>query len=127
MTSTQQHQGTSSNCGSKQKSYLTGDTHPKIMEKSGFVYIITNKHKTVLYTGVTSDLVTRTSKHKARFYKNSFTDKYNLEYLVYYEQLGKIADAIAREKEIKDWNRQKKIDLINSFNPEWKDLWGDIN
>ena len=97
------------------------------MHKGGYVYIATNKHHTTLYTGVTSKLINRIHQHKTHFYKNSFTDKYNIEYLVYYEGFGRIEDAISREKEIKKWNRQKKIDLINSMNPDWKDLWSEIN
>ncbi len=97
------------------------------MHKGGHVYIATNKHRNVLYTGVTSKIINRVYQHKTHFYKNSFTDKYNIEYLVYYEWFGRIEDAISREKEIKKWNRQKKIDLINSLNPEWKDLWNEIN
>ncbi|MDD3687956.1 MAG: GIY-YIG nuclease family protein [Bacteroidales bacterium] len=89
-------------------------------------YIMTNKNKTVLYVGVTSTIKSRIKQHKEHFYKGSFTDKYNCEYLVYYEVIEGIENAIKREKQIKAGSRQKKIDLINSINPEWKDLWEEI-
>ena len=97
------------------------------MQKGGCIYFVTNTHKTVLYTGVTSNLQQRIHQHRTHFYKNSFTARYNVECLVYYEGFDRIEEAIAREKEVKKWNRQKKIDLINSFNPEWMDLWEDIS
>ncbi|MBN2779262.1 MAG: GIY-YIG nuclease family protein [Bacteroidales bacterium] len=87
---------------------------------------MTNKKKNVLYVGVTSTIKSRIKKHKEHFYKDSFTDKYNCEYLVYYEVIEGIGDAIKREKQIKAGSRKKKIDLINSINPEWKDLWDEI-
>ena len=96
------------------------------MQKGGCIYILTNTHKTVLYTGVSSNLPQRINQQKTHFYKNSFTARYNVEYLVYYEGFDRIEDAIAQEKEVKKWNRQKKIDLINSFNPDWRDLWEDV-
>ncbi len=85
------------------------------------VYILTNKHKNVLYTGVTSKLKQRLREHKNGT-KGWFTKKYNCHFLVYYEHFKHIIDAIDREKEIKNWNREKKEDLINEFNPEWKFL-----
>lgn len=97
------------------------------MQRGGCVYILTNAHKTVLYTGVTSDLRSRVYQHKHHLYKNSFTDRYNVEYLMYYEGFDRIEEAIAKEKEIKKWNRQKKIDLITSFNPEWRDMWDEVS
>ncbi len=96
------------------------------MERGGAVYIVTNKSHTVLYTGVSSDLRERTEQHRTHFYKGSFSDKYNTEKLVYYALFGTIEEAIAREKEIKKWRREKKEALINSMNPEWSDLWEDI-
>jgi len=96
------------------------------MIKGGHVYIMTNKHRTTLYVGVTARLVARTDEHKQHLHKKSFTGRYNLEYIVYYERHDDIRYAIEREKEIKKWNRQKKNDLITSFNPEWKDMWGEI-
>jgi len=75
---------------------------------------------------LTSDLLTRVFEHKNHKYKNSFTDKYNLEYCVYYEFLPTIDEAISREKQLKKWRREKKDILISSANPEWKDLWEEI-
>ncbi len=96
------------------------------MEKGACVYIMTNSHKTTLYIGVTSELVTRVMEHKEHKYKSSFTDKYNLEYCVYYEFLSTVEDAIGREKQLKKWRREKKDVLVSSINPEWKDLWDEI-
>ena len=92
---------------------------------TGYTYILTNANRTTLYVGVTSDLVQRVYEHKSHIYKNSFTAKYNLELLVYYEEHDDIADAIAREKEIKKWRREKKVLLVETFNPTWKDLYDD--
>ena len=94
--------------------------------KKGFVYIITNKNNNVLYTGITSELKNRIEKHKKKFYPNSFASKYNCNKLVYYEELPIILDAIAREKQIKGGSRKKKIDLIESINPEWDDLFDQL-
>lgn len=96
------------------------------MQKAGFIYILTNKNKNVLYIGVTSDLKNRIWKHRNHIFQNSFTDKYNLEYLVYYEIFDNIANAIQREKQLKKWNRLKKENLINRRNKEWKDLYDNI-
>lgn len=94
--------------------------------KPGFVYILTNKNKTTLYSGVTSNIIQRINQHRTKFYRNSFSSRYNLNYLVYYEAFQFIGDAIGREKQLKAGARQKKIDLINSINPEWKDLYDEI-
>jgi putative endonuclease len=96
------------------------------MERGGYIYILTNKNHTVLYTGVTSNLGNRIHEHRTGFYKDSFTSRYNVTKLVYYEEFMSIEDAIFREKQIKAGSRQKKLDLINGFNPEWKDLSGSI-
>ena len=96
------------------------------MERGGAIYIITNKNNTVLYTGVTSDLRRRIYEHKNHLYKNSFTDKYNVEKLIYFETFHSIEEAISREKQIKAGSRNKKIDLINSINPKWNDLYPEI-
>ena len=77
------------------------------MEKFGYVYIMTNKYKTVLYIGVTNNLVRRVYEHKNHLIKNSFSDRYNLEYCIYYEEYTCFYMAIDREKELKKWNRQK--------------------
>lgn len=86
------------------------------------VYIMTNAHNTVLYTGVTNNLQRRVMEHKSGE-GSKFTKKYNLTKLVYYESGDDINAAITREKQIKAGSRKKKIDLINSINPEWNDLF----
>jgi len=92
------------------------------MLQSSYVYIITNKNNTVLYTGVTSDIVKRMIAHKNKTYFNSFTAKYNCEKLVYFESFQSINEAILREKQIKGSSRKNKIRLIESLNPKWLDL-----
>lgn len=87
----------------------------------GFVYILTNKNNTTLYTGVTRDLQRRIAEHKLHINKG-FSDKYNTEKLVYYEVYNRLDVAIQREKKLKRWCRDWKEKLINDFNPEWKDL-----
>lgn len=94
--------------------------------KCGFIYIMTNKNNTVLYTGVTSNLPKRVQEHKEKFHEQSFSAKYNVNKLVYWEAFQEIGDAIFREKQIKAGSRKKKLDLINSMNPDWKDLTDDI-
>jgi putative endonuclease len=96
------------------------------MERGGAVYIVTSKTHSVLYTGVSSDLVLRIQQHREHYFKKSFSDRYNTEKLVYYDLFGTIEEAIWREKEIKKWRREKKEALINKMNPEWRDLWEDI-
>jgi len=86
---------------------------------------MTNKNDTVLYTGVTNNLVRRVYEHKEKIIKG-FTSRYNINKLVFFEETKNIEDAIKREKQIKAGSRQKKIDLINSINPEWKDLYDGI-
>ena len=90
-----------------------------------FVYIMTNKHKNVVYTGLTNDLERRVYEHKTGAYKG-FTKKYNCHYLVYYEHFTFIEHAIDREKEIKKWRREKKDRLITAFNPKWRFLNDEI-
>ena len=90
--------------------------------KEGFVYILTSTNNTTLYVGVTSNLILRIQEHGEKKDKNSFTAKYNLNKLVYYETFQNIGDAIAREKQLKSGNRANKIDLIERENPDWKDL-----
>jgi putative endonuclease len=89
------------------------------------VYILTNVLKSVLYTGVTSDLIRRVQEHKTKVYPDSFTARYNVIYLVYYRNFDSITEAIAEEKRIKAGSRKQKCGLISSINPEWKDLWVD--
>ena len=96
------------------------------MERGGYVYIMTNKNNTVLYTGVSSKLRDRVFEHKSGKYKKSFTFRYNCHKLVYYEGFVSIVEAIAREKQIKAGSRKKKEFLINQMNPEWKDLYDTI-
>lgn len=92
-----------------------------------YVYILTNKTKTVLYTGVTNDLKNRLYWHKnPEAIDKSFTSKYKCFYLIYFEHFDDIETAIAREKQIKGWTRQKKENLIKGFNPDWKFLNEEI-
>jgi putative endonuclease len=95
------------------------------MDKQYFVYILTNKNKTVLYTGVTNDLTRRLFEHKNNLSEDSFTAKYNVNILIYFESTNDIHAALNREKQIKAGSRAKKIQLINQLNPEWKDLAED--
>ena len=92
------------------------------MNKQYFVYIVTNKHNKVLYTGITSDLKRRVYEHKEKLI-SGFSKKYNVTKLVYYEIYQDPENAILREKQIKAGSRQKKIDLINSVNGKWLDLY----
>ncbi len=96
-----------------------------MFEKRGYVYILSNTRNTVLYTGVTSNLVKRIYEHKNKMV-DGFTKKYNLQKLVYYEVFDDIPNAIIREKQIKGWLRSKKISLIDNFNLEWVDLYSTI-
>ena len=95
------------------------------MSKYYCVYIITNLRNTVLYTGVTGSIVGRIYHHKNKSV-SSFSSKYNLDKLVYYEIFEDINLAIKRVKQIKAGNRKKKVELINKFNPEWKDLYSTL-
>ncbi|OGK19902.1 excinuclease ABC subunit C [Candidatus Roizmanbacteria bacterium RIFCSPHIGHO2_02_FULL_37_13b] len=93
--------------------------------KSGFVYIVTNKNNTTYYTGVTSSLVKRVYDHKLDI-GSVFTKKYKLNKLVYYEVCNSMLEAIVREKQIKDMNRNKKIKMIHNLNPNFVDLFDEI-
>ena len=88
-----------------------------------YVYILTNNHNTVLYTGVTNDLRKRVYEHKNHLDIGSFTAQYNIEKLVYFEVSSDVKVAIEREKQIKGWNRKRKNKLIESKNPNWVDLY----
>jgi putative endonuclease len=90
--------------------------------KKSYIYIITNKTNNVLYTGMTAHLIERMESHKTKKYHNSFAARYNCDKLVYIEEFNDINQAYAREKQIKAGSRAKKIKLIQSTNPEWKDL-----
>jgi putative endonuclease len=92
----------------------------------GVVYILTNKNNSVLYTGVTSDLKERIGQHKHKKYRDSFSARYSLNKLVYYEWFDTIGEVIIKEKRIKGGSRKKKLDLINNTNPEWLDLSGNL-
>ena len=94
------------------------------MKHGCHVYILTNKNNTVLYTGVTSNLCQRLWQHQHSVHEKAFTKMYRVTKLVYYEEFDRIENAIAREKQIKAGSRQKKLDLVNTFNPGWKYLGG---
>jgi putative endonuclease len=89
------------------------------------VYILTTRKNTVLYTGVTSDLLKRIYEHKEDVIEG-FTKRYSVHKLVHYEVYNDVQEAIKREKNIKKWNRDWKIELIEKNNPEWRDLYDDI-
>ena len=95
------------------------------MERNYYIYIMTNKYNKVLYVGVTNDLIRRVYEPKKKLIYG-FNKKYNIVKLVYYEMFDDPSTAIAREKQIKAGSRQKKIDLINSINKDWHDLYDDI-
>ena len=87
---------------------------------------MTNIHHRVLYCGATNDLIRRIQEHKNRVYTNSFTSRYIINKLVYFEVFSLVEDAFAREKQIKGGSRIKKIQLIEHFNPQWKDLFEQL-
>lgn len=97
------------------------------MEKGGCVYIMVNERNTTLYVGVTADLYSRIVSHKSSEHPKRFTARYNLFKLVYYELFHSIEEAIAREKQLKGGSRKNKEKLINSINPEWKDLFDEVS
>ena len=91
-----------------------------------YVYILSNDHNTVLYTGVTNDLIRRVYEHKNHFDKSSFTARYNVDKLVYFEMTNDVESAINREKQIKSWNRKRKNKLIEEKNPGWLDIYESV-
>jgi len=93
--------------------------------KSYYVYIITNYTNSVLYIGITNDIVRRVYQHKTGAAKSSFSKRYKLYKLVWFEEFGSVTDAIASEKAIKKWRREKKIALIKSINSNFRDLLSD--
>ncbi|KGO94889.1 GIY-YIG nuclease family protein [Flavobacterium subsaxonicum] len=95
--------------------------------KPGFIYIVANYTNTTLYVGVTSDLHLRIKQHKNKQHPDSFSARYNMNKLVYFESFQMIEDAITREKQIKGGSRAKKIQLIETINPEWNDLYYEID
>ena len=96
------------------------------MEKNGYVYIMTNPKHTVLYTGVTSGIANRVCEHRLKIHPESFTARYNCVELVYYQRFNTIWEAILEEKRIKGGSRRQKEALINAMNPEWKDLFKQV-
>lgn len=95
------------------------------MDKESYLYILSNQKGNVLYTGVTNDLAKRVYEHRKKLV-NGFTAKYNVNRLVYFEAYDSIDNAIKREKQIKGGSRRRKIQLIESMNPEWDDLYDQI-
>jgi putative endonuclease len=93
--------------------------------KSYYVYILTNRTNSVLYIGVTGSIIHRIHEHKSGSIEG-FTKKYHVDRLVYLEETQNVEEALAREKQLKGWSRQKKTTLINSANPDWEDLAGSI-
>ena len=91
-----------------------------------YVYILANTTGTTIYTGVTRDLIRRIWEHKNNMDPDSFTAKYHVHKLVYYEATGSIEAAISREKQIKSWNRKRKNKLVEKMNPHWVDLYKSI-
>lgn len=94
--------------------------------KTYYVYLLANERLTVFYTGVTNDILRRTLEHKTKFNRRSFTAQFNCDRLMYYEKFDDINEVIHREKQLKKYARQWKIELIEKMNPEWKDLWDEI-
>jgi len=90
-----------------------------------YVYIMTNRRNTVLYTGVTNDLKRRVYEHKEKM-ADGFTRKYNITKLVYYEVCEEVQSAISREKQLKAGPRQRKVELVNGMNREWRDLYEEL-
>ena len=95
-------------------------------EKLYYVYILASKRNGTLYTGVTNNLLNRNFQHKLKQNPDSFTAKYKVDKLVYFEEYQYIQDAILRETQMKKWNRQWKIRLIEENNPTWRDLFFDM-
>ena len=91
-----------------------------------YVYILTNKYKTVLYTGVTNNLLRRVYEHKNHADPKSFTAKYKVDKLIYFEETNDIKAALEREKQSKSWSRDRKTDLIFEMNPYWVDLYNQL-
>jgi putative endonuclease len=96
------------------------------MPKLFFVYMMTNFRHGSIYTGVTSNLPVRVWQHRNHAFKGSFTDRSDLTVLVWYEAHEGATAAIKREKQLKDWNRGWKVELIEAANPRWNDLWDEI-
>ena len=108
----------------KLKSLSMNEFNPQVGFHTYYVYIITNKYRSTFYIGMTNNLKLRLQQHKDNLEHGikTFASKYNLEFLVYYEKFVWVEEAIAREKELKKWRREKKMNLIRSFNPEFSFL-----
>ena len=91
-----------------------------------YVYVLANTTGTVVYIGITKDLVRRVYEHKHKLDPNSFTAKYDVHKLVYYEATSDVRAAIEREKQLKGWNRKRKNKLVETMNPRWEDLYESI-
>ena len=91
-----------------------------------YVYILANKMNTAIYTGVTNNLLRRVYEHRNHMSPDSYTKKYDITRLVYYEVTADVRSAIEREKQIKSWRRAKKNNLVETMNPKWEDLWESI-
>jgi len=91
-----------------------------------YIYILTTKNNKMLYIGITNNLLNRYFEHKNKKHINSFTARYNINKLIYYEIYGDVSSAIYREKQLKSWRRDKKIYLIKTMNPEFRELIGDF-
>jgi putative endonuclease len=96
------------------------------MQRSYWVYILSSKRNGTLYIGVTNDLSRRIYEHKTKA-NAGFTSRYGVQMLIWYEEYSDINEAIAREKSLKRWERSWKLKLIEDFNPEWKDLYEELN
>ncbi|MBR4876069.1 MAG: GIY-YIG nuclease family protein [Clostridia bacterium] len=88
-----------------------------------YVYILTNRYRNVLYTGMTNDLIRRVYEHRNHLIKDSFTARYNVTRLVYFEMTEDVRSAIEREKQIKSWPRARKDQLVETQNPTWEDQY----
>ena len=99
---------------------------PKENSVTYYVYILTNANKNLIYIGVTNDLIRRVYEHKHHLDRESFTSKYNIDQLVYFEETSDVEAAIAREKQLKGWNRARKNKLVEGKNPEWDDIYTQI-
>lgn len=91
-----------------------------------YVYILTNANKNLIYIGVTNNLIRRVYEHKHHLDKGSYTARYNIDQLVYFEETSDVEAAISREKQLKGWNRARKNRLVESKNSEWKDIYTQI-
>ncbi len=91
-----------------------------------YVYILTNANKNLIYVGITNNLVRRVYEHKNHLDRGSYTARYNIDQLVYFETTSDVYSAISREKQIKGWNRKRKNKLVESRNPGWEDIYKTI-